>query len=326
MSKTATQKMSPEKALEIWKALVRCRKFEEKIVEVYGEQEMRCPTHLSIGQEAMASGVCAALELRDMVFSTHRCHSHTIAKGGDFKQMFSELYGKEAGCSHGKGGSMHFCQPEIGLMGASAIVGGTVPLAVGAALAAKMQGKDIVSVAFFGDGALEQGTFHEGMNLASLHKLPVLFVCENNDLATTTKLPIRQPYGELWKRAEGYRMPGVRVDGTRAEEVYFAAEEAVKLARSGGGPTFIEGPCGRWKEHVGPKTDWHLGFRTQEEVEAWYKKDPVAQFVQWSTEQKLIDRKTLDAVSETIQQEVNEAQLWSKNAPFPTAEAVFTDF
>ena len=236
---------------------------------------MKCPTHLSVGQEAVAAGVCTALMDQDLVFSTHRCHSHTIAKGGDFKLMFAELYGKVTGCSKGKGGSMHFVQPEIGMMGSSAIVGGTLPLAVGAALHAKRSNKNIVSVAFFGDGALEQGTFHESMNFATLFQLPVIFVCENNNIATCTPLKTRQPYPELYQRAQGYHMPGVRVDGNKIEEVYFAAQEAVARAKAGQGPSFIEGVCYRWREHVGYKTDYHLGHRTQQELEEWMGKDPV---------------------------------------------------
>ena len=315
--------LSPELARKIYTALVRCRKFEEKIVEVYGEKEMRCPTHLSLGQEGAAAGVSVNLRKDDLVFSTHRCHSHTIAKGGDFKLMFAELYGKEAGCSKGKGGSMHFVQPDIGLMGASAIVGGSVPLAVGAALAAKMQGKDIVSVAYFGDGGIEQGAFHESMNFASLKKLPVIFVCENNFLATCTWLSVRQPYQDLYRRAAGYGVPGVQVDGTKVLEVYEAARQAVEHARSGKGPFMIEAICCRWKEHVGPNEDTHLGFRTKEDLEEWKKKDPVKLFEKLLIEKNIVIKEDLEKISNDVQSQINEAVAFSKQAPFPKPEALY---
>lgn len=323
---TKSRQMTPETADKIYRALVRCRKFDEKIVELYPEQEMKCPTHLSIGQEAPASGVCGALRQTDMVFSTHRCHSHTIAKGCDFNIMMAELYGKETGCCRGKGGSMHFVQPEMGMMGSSAIVGGTIPVAVGAALAAKLQGKDTVSVAFFGDGALEQGTFHEAMNFSAIHKLPILFVSENNDMATCTHLlPDRQPYMELYRRAEGYNMPGIRVDGTKAEEVYFVAKDAVERARKGEGPTFIEAVCYRWKEHVGFKTDFHLGHRTQEELESWMKKDPVAQFEDYAAANKFFAKDRAQKISEEIQKQINDSVTFAKQSPFPKPESIFED-
>jgi pyruvate dehydrogenase E1 component alpha subunit len=320
------RKITSETAKKIYTALVRCRKFDEKIVELYSQQEMRCPTHLSIGQEGVAAGVCAALNPEDFVFSTHRCHSHTIAKGGDFNLMMAELYGKRTGCSKGKGGSMHFVQPEIGLMGASAIVGGTIPLSVGAALALKMQGKNQVSVGFFGDGGIEQGTSHEGMNFASLKKLPVLFICENNGLATCTPLSSRQPHDHIYTRAEGYGIPGIRVDGRKAEEVYQAALDAVERARKGEGPTLIEAKCYRWREHVGPNFDYHLGFRTSAEVEDEIKNGcPVKLFEQFIVKNKLLPQDSLTKISEDIQSQINEAVTFAKQSPFPDPAEIYDD-
>lgn len=318
--------MTADIAEKIYRALLRCRKFDEKIVELYPEQEMKCPAHLSIGQEAVASGVCGALNKEDMVFSTHRCHSHTMAKGCDMNIMMAELYGKETGCCRGKGGSMHFVEPEMGMMGSSAIVGGTMPIAVGAALASKMQGKKIVTVAFFGDGMLEQGTFHEGLNFASIHKLPIIFVCENNDMATCTHLlPDRQPYMELYRRAEGYNIPGVRVDGTRADQTYFAALKAVERARKGEGPTFIEGVCYRWKEHVGFKTDFHMGHRTEAELNEWMKLDPVTLFAEYAEKNKLLARDAAQKISDDIQKQVNDSVTFAKQSPFPKPESIYED-
>lgn len=318
-------KVSSEIAESLYLALLRCRKFDEKIVELYPQKEMRCPTHLSIGQEAIAAGVCVALRKEDIIFSTHRSHSPAVAKSGELKSLMAELYGKVTGCSKGKGGSMHFVDKEAGLFGCSAIVGGTIPLAVGTALAAKMQGIDRVSVAFFGDGAMEQGTFHESMNFASLHKLPVLFVCENNGLATCTPLRLRQPYEELYQRAEGYRMPGVRVDGTKILEVYHASREAVARARRGEGPTLIEGTCYRWKEHCGPNFDYHLGYRTKEELEEWMKKCPVKQFEELLSKEGILDQTRMHLLQAKVQTEIEEAVKFAKASPFPNADEIFSD-
>lgn len=317
--------MTPEISKNLYTALVRCRMFDEKIVELYPQQEIRCPTHLSIGQEAVAAGVCTALDGDDLIFSTHRCHSHTIAKGGDFKLMMAELYGKETGCSKGKGGSMHFVQPEIGVMGASAIVGGTIPLAVGAALAAKMQGKNSVSVAFFGDGAIEQGSFHESFNFASLKKLPVLFVCENNFYATCSHISARQPYGDLYSRAEGHLIPGIQVDGTKVQEVYCAALKALQRIRKGEGPFFIEGFCYRWKEHVGPNYDYDLGYRSKEELDKWMKKCPIKLFEKFVTKNRLLSKETLTEIAATTAAELNAAVLFAKQSPLPKPAAILED-
>lgn len=317
--------LSPGLAQKLYLALLRCRKFEEKIVELYPQQEMRCPTHLSLGQEGVAAGVCAALEKEDLIFSTHRCHSHTIAKGADLKSLMAELYGKKTGCCKGKGGSMHFLEPEIGAMGASAIVGGTIPLAIGAALALKMKLKNHVSVAFFGDGAIEQGTFHEGLNFASLKKLPVLFVCENNGLATCTPISSRQPFADIYKRAESYSIPGIQVDGTNAHKVYEAAEAAVERAKKGEGPTLIEALCYRWREHVGPNFDYHLGFRSKEDVEKAIEKCPIKCLEEKIKKENILSKEILLEISDTVTKEIEEAVLFAKESSFPEPEEIFMD-
>jgi len=318
-------KITPDIAKKLYTALVRCRKFDDKIVELFPQQEMRCPTHLSLGQEAVAAGVCVALEESDLVFSTHRCHSHTIAKGGSFNLMMAELYGRVTGCSKGKGGSMHFVQPEVGIMGASAIVGGTVPLAVGAALAAKMRSQNIVTVPFFGDGGIEGGAFHESMNFASLKKLPVLFVCENNGVATCSLLNARQVYGDLYKRADGYQMPGIQVDGTKADEVYLAAKGVIDNIRKGKGPALLEALCYRWKEHVGPNFDYQLGYRTKEELESWMKKDPVKRFENFSLKKKLLLKDQISQINASIESELEASIIFAKNSAFPDKEALLQD-
>jgi len=270
--------INADNARAIYQNLLRIRMTEEAIAANYAEQEMRCPVHLSIGQEAAAVGVCAALTDDDAAFSTHRCHSHYLAKGGDLNAMIAELYGKRTGCAAGLGGSMHLVDERVGMMGASAIVGGSIPLAVGAALKFKMDGEPHVAVAFFGDGASEEGVFHESMNFAALHKLPVLFMCENNFAATASPLEARRAVDNIFEHGKIFGMPGVRVDGNHVGEVLQAATEAVRHARAGKGPSLIEARTYRWMKHVGPEIDQTSGKRTPEEWGQWQQKCPVRRF------------------------------------------------
>ena len=203
--------------------MVLIRRFEEKIIEVYGRQDMKSPVHLCIGQEGVAAGVCAHLQPEDYIFTTHRGHGHCLAKGMTPQELYAEFYGRITGCCRGKGGSMHPASPGLGVSGTTAIVGGSIPLAAGAALASQMRGDGRVSVAFFGDGASEQGAFHEAMNFAALKRLPVLFVCENNYYATNSPLSARQPHPDIHRRAAGYGMPGVSLNGNDVLAVYQAA-------------------------------------------------------------------------------------------------------
>lgn len=237
--------------IDMWKKMVLIRKVEEKIVELYQEQEMKCPVHLSLGQEACAVGVCANLTERDYVFSNHRCHAHYLAKGGDLNAMAAELYGRETGCAKGWGGSMHLVDRKVGLMGSSSIVSGSIPIAVGAALAFKMRKEDRVAVVFFGDGAAEEGVFYESMNFASMMKLPVIFVCENNFIAVETPIAMRQP-DNISERGKIFGIVGQKVNGQDAFEIYKAANEAVRLCRNGNGPALIECRTERWAKHVSP--------------------------------------------------------------------------
>jgi TPP-dependent pyruvate/acetoin dehydrogenase alpha subunit len=255
--------------------MVLIRRFEEKIIEVYGLQDMKSPVHLCIGQEGIAAGVCAHLERVDYIFTTHRGHGHCLAKGMDPKELYAEFYGRVTGCCRGKGGSMHPAAPALGIPGTSAIVGGGIPLAAGAGLASQLRGDGKVSVAFFGDGAADQGAFHESLNFAALKKLPVLFVCENNYYATNSPLSARQPHPDIYRRAAGYGIPGVSLDGNDVLAVYQAAQEAVHRARRGDGPTLLECKTYRWKGHVGPDCDWERGCRPQEELTDWMNRCPI---------------------------------------------------
>lgn len=311
--------------LQMYEMMLRIRRVEEKIVEVYPEQEMRCPTHLSIGQEAASAGICVALRRDDSVFSNHRCHAHYIAKGGDIRRMIAELYGKATGCAGGKGGSMHLTDESVGMMGTSAIVGASIPLAVGAALAFKMQRTDRVAVAFLGDAGVEQGIFYESLNFAALHKLPVIFFCENNLYATQTPLAKRQVMDNIYERSAIYGIPGERLDGNDVLAVYKSSQAAIERARSGHGPTLIEARTYRWREHVGPNYDWDMGYRTKEEVEAWMEKCPIKSFKACLLNSGLITDDELQAVAAKIELEIDDALAKSKADPYPEANELFTD-
>lgn len=258
--------------------MLRIRRIEEALADRYAEQEMRCPMHLCIGQEAIAVGVCAALSAEDAVFSNHRAHGHYLAKGGNLDAMVAELYGRAGGCCGGRGGSMHLIDLEAGFLGATPIVGGTVPLAVGSAWAASLTQERRLTVVFFGDGCFEEGVVHESMNFASLHKLPVIFVCENNNFSVYTHLDERQPERPIYRLAEAHGMAAYTGDGNNVEEVLAIARNAIALARQGQGPQFMELHTYRWREHCGPNFDDYLNYRTVQEIEAGMNGCPIASY------------------------------------------------
>jgi len=297
---------------KLYKEMLYLRMIEERIAEIYHPaDEMKCPTHLYTGQEAVAVGTCNALVDGDVVCLYHRSHGWYLARGGDLKAMMAELFGKETGCSKGWGGSMHLVDVERGVMGSSSILGGTIPHAVGCALAFQIKGVENVAVAPCGDAAIEEGVFHESMNWASLKKLPVVFVCENNLYSTQSSLGVRQPPVEIYKRAVSYGMPGVRVDGNDALKVYKAALEAVSRARAGDGPTLIEAMTYRWREHVGPDYDYNLGYRSKQELEEWFDKCPVKRLsnVVSDSEERLL--------VEEYSKEIDEAVDYARQSTFP---------
>lgn len=271
----------------LWKRMQLVRRFEEHIIHQYDYQNglfaqkqvppwtIKCPTHLSIGQEATAVGACAPLGDADVVFSTHRCHAHYIAKGGDVGRGLAEMYGRSTGCGQGKGGSMHLVDPSVGMMGASAIVGGSIPLAVGAALAAQLRGQSLVSMAFFGDGATEQGVFSESLGFAALRRLPLVLFCENNGYATLSHITTRQDV-PISQRGAGFGVPSIDVDGNDVLAVRDAMRVATDRARAGEGPTLIVGTTYRWYAHVGTEPDTGNMRRSQAELEAWKARCPVA--------------------------------------------------
>ena len=316
----------PENILKkFYRTMLRIRKFEEKIVELYPQQEMRTPVHLYIGEEAVASGICASLKKDDYVFGTHRSHGLYLAKGGDMKKLMAELYGKRTGCSKGKGGSMHVVDAEIGVCGSTAIVGGNIPLATGAALAFSLQNKDRVAVCFFGDGAVDEGVFHESLNFASLKKLPVIFICENNFYATHSPQFIRQSYKHIYKLAKNYVMPGIGIDGNDVLKVFIAGRVAIKRARKKEGPTLIECRTYRWKEHVGPKSDAGLGYRTQEELNKWMSYCPIKLLKKRLIKEKILTEVEEQKISLEIDKEIQEALIYAKESPFPEKNELFED-
>lgn len=259
--------LSKDIGIALYRQMLRIRRIEERIAERYArEQEMRCPMHLCIGQEAVAVGVCAALNKDDVVFSNHRAHGHYLAKGASLPAMIAELYGRSTGCCGGRGGSMHLIDQSVGFMGATPIVGGTVPLAVGTAWAAHLQGLKRVSVIFLGDGCMEEGVVYEAMNFAALHRLPVLFVCEDNDFSVYTKRRLRQPARPLGDLARAHTMQPGYADGNDVEAVFALATAAVQAAREGAGPQFLELPLYRWREHCGPNYDDDLNYRSPDEI------------------------------------------------------------
>lgn len=303
--------------LGLYKSMLLIRKAEEKIARLYPEQEMRCPTHLCIGQEAVSAGVCLNLAKDDCVFSNHRAHGHYLAKGGSLKGMMAELYGKATGCSGGRGGSMHLIDLPVNFIAATPLVAGTIPVAVGTAFAFKAQNKPNIAVAFFGDAAVEEGTFHEAMNFASLHKLPVLFVCENNLYACQTHLRDRQPSRELGKLAEGHAVHAYRADGNDAIAVYETTKKAVAGIKSGNGPAFIEFLTYRWLEHCGPNEDKDLGYRSEKEIMEWVAKCPIKRLKKAMLDEKAASEEELERIDSEVTRQVEEAVAFAKESPFP---------
>ncbi|MBW1988977.1 MAG: thiamine pyrophosphate-dependent dehydrogenase E1 component subunit alpha [Deltaproteobacteria bacterium] len=309
--------LAEEKVRGLLETMVLVRRFEEKIVEVYGAQDMKSPVHLCIGQEAVAAGVCANLKPGDLQFSTHRNHGHCLARGADPAALYAEFYGRETGCCHGRGGSMHPSFPELGIPGTTAIVGGTIPLAVGAGLAFSMRGQDNLAVAFFGDGASDQGILAESVSFAVLHRLPVLFVCENNGYAVASPLSARQPDPDVSARMAGFGLPTVVEDGNNAAAVYVAAAEAAARARAGEGPTFLEFKTYRWQGHVGPECDVERGCRPAEELAAWKKRCPVALFTRALLEKGVVDEAYVKDLYEKTDQRLDKALAEARKSPFP---------
>jgi TPP-dependent pyruvate/acetoin dehydrogenase alpha subunit len=303
----------------LYRALYRIRHTEEEVARAYPSDRIKSPVHLSIGQEAASVGVCAALRPDDVVFGTYRGHALYLAKGGDLRAMVAELYGRAAGCTGGKGGSMHLIDPEAGVMGTSAVVGTTIANAAGYAYALKHRGRGSVVAGFFGDGATEEGVFAETLNFAVLKRLPLLFVCENNGYAIHTHQSRRQGRPDVCARAEAYGLPAERLDGNDLAGLVARSREVVGRLRAGEGPWFFEVAVYRWREHVGPNQDFNLGYRAEEEAAPWVAADPVRRLAEGLVPE--VRRQ----IEEEVRREVAEAFAFAEGAPYPGAEALLRD-
>ena len=286
---------------------------------------MRCPTHLSIGQEAVAAAVGLALRKDDVAVSGHRAHAHYLGKGGNLKAMIAEIYGKATGCARGKGGSMHLIDESVGFKGSTAIVGGTVPIGVGMAYAIKLRGADQVSCIFLGDAVVEAGGFFESANFAALKRLPVLFICENNLYSVYSPLSVRQPPGrKIHEMVAGLGLKALHGDGNDAAFVFDTVNHAVAEIRAGGGPVFIEFSTYRWREHCGPFYDNDIGYRSEQEFEEWKRKEPIARLESELLEKGIVTQVELDEMDRAIGRETQEAFEFAEASPFPHPDEAFT--
>jgi TPP-dependent pyruvate/acetoin dehydrogenase alpha subunit len=304
--------------------MLRIRLVEERLAELYKEQEMKTPTHFSIGQEAVAVGVCEALTNEDVVYSGHRSHAQYLAKGGDLNGLVAELYGKESGTSGGRGGSVHLSALETGYIASSAILGETIATAVGSALSFDMDDASRVSACFFGDGAVDEGIMAESMNFASLRNLPVIFVCENNMYSLESPIEERFPTGvTIASRAEAYSIDAQVVDGSDAMAIYHATDRARELCLAGKGPVFLECQTYRWREHVGPNEDHEMGYRDLQELESWKARDPIAQLKNEMITSSFCTEDDLTRWTESTESEIDSAVTQAKAAPFPEITNLF---
>lgn len=304
----------------------RIRFVEQEIARRYAEGKMRCPTHLSVGQEAVAAGVGLALRRDDLVVSGHRAHAHYLGKGGNLQAMLAEIYGKLGGCSRGKGGSMHLIDESVGFMGSTAIVAGTVPVGVGLAYGIKFKRTEQVSCVFHGDAVVEAGVFFESVNFAVLKKLPVLFVCENNLYSVYSPLRVRQPEGRgIARMVKGLGLQTGCGDGNDVAEVYRMASEAIASIRGGGGPRFLEFSTYRWLEHCGPSYDNDLGYRTESEFLDWKAKEPISRFESSLRTGGVISATEAGQMDAAIEDEVSTAFGFADASPFPEAASAYAD-
>ncbi len=319
--------LGKELLLDMYHSMQRIRQFESRVRDLALANELPGFVHVSIGEEASATGVCAALRKTDRITSTHRGHGHLIAKGGKLAQMMAELYGKREGYCKGKGGSMHIVDFSLGILGANGIVGAGLPIAAGSALAAQIAGRDDVTACFFGDGASNEGTFHEALNLAAVWKLPVVFVCENNGFGEFTPMASVTSVKDIATRAQAYAIPGYIVDGNDILEVYRYASEAVARARAGEGPTLLECKTYRWEGHVVGEQAFlgSNGYREEAEIEAWKKKCPIIRFEQFLLGGGKVSRAELDRIANETQSELEQAVEFARQGTLPDPSEVTDD-
>lgn len=314
---------SKEFLLNLYRTMLRIRFCEESLVEPINQGEIKTPCHLYTGQEAVATGVCAALNTNDYIFGNHRSHGHYLAKGGEMKSMIAEIYGKETGCSRGRGGSMHLISPEHGVLGIVPIVSGTISLALGASLASKIRKNNRVTVSFFGDGATGEGVLYESMNFAALKKLPIIFACENNFYSTHLPINEIRTNRNIFSVAHPFEIESYRIDGNNVLEVYEAAVKAVEHCRSGQGPVFIEFLTYRFRGHVGPDDNiqgTHTDIRPKTEVEEWLQKDPLSLFKNYLLNNNTATEQDIAEITKDATEEVSAAVEFARNSQLPKEE------
>ena len=310
--------------VQMLRTMILIREFDELAIQLRVAGKIYGAVHPYVGQEAVAVGVCSTLTVSDRVISTHRGHGHCIAKGADIRRMMAELFGRVDGYCKGKGGSMHIADFAVGMLGANGIVGGGLPIACGAALAAQMEGRGDVAVCFFGDGAAAEGEFHEALNIASVWKLPIVFVCENNQYAANNAVAVQHPRVDIAAHAGAYLMPGVIVDGNDALEVHAATGDAVARARHGEGPSLLECQTYRWRFHamratVPPDT------RPPDEIAAWRARDPIARLEQHMLGRGLVSGAEIGAMRERVKADLDEAVAFAEASPFPDPKDLLAD-
>ena len=318
--------LTADEEIRLLRDMLRIRRVEEILAHYYkAEQQMRTPTHFGIGQEAVAVGVCSALRRDDVIYSHHRCHAHYLAKGGDMPALVAELYGKATGCSGGRGGSVHLSDRKAGVVATSAILGETVPVAVGSGLAFKMDNKDKIAVTFFGDAVFDEGVVYESLNYAAVNAIPVLFCCENNLYSTETPLSVRRKDGTSFSdRVKSFGIPAQVVDGNDVGLVRRAADEAVSGLRRGEGPAYIECMTYRWREHVGPQFDHEAnrGYRNKAELDAWMERCPLKASRARLMAGGALSEGEYDAWTAAIDAEILAAIDAAKAAPWPGTETL----
>ncbi len=311
--------------IDLYRSMLRIRLCEESFVDPILKGEIKCPVHLCSGEEAVAVGVCEALTKTDCIFGGHRSHGHYLAKGGSLNELVAEVYGKGKGCSRGRGGSMHLIDPEVGMLGSAPIVGGTVSLALGAALASHIRKDNGVSVSFFGDGATGEGVVYESLNFASLKKLPIIFVCENNLYSTHMPISRCRPNNEIYKMAEPLDIVSMEVNGNDVVEVYEAASKAVELCRNGNGPVFLECKTYRLRGHVGPDDNvqgTHTDIRPKEELAMWKEKDPVETFRNYLVAENITTSSVIETIANEVTIEIKYAYTFMNESAYPNESEV----
>jgi pyruvate dehydrogenase E1 component alpha subunit len=313
-SSTISKSAEDDEVTRLYRSIKRIRRVEERIEEIYRTDKIKSPVHFSIGQEAVSVGVCDILKVDDFVVGTYRGHALYLAKGGNLKAFMAELFGKVDGCALGKGGSMHMIDESANVLGCSAVVATNIPIAMGYAWKLKQQGKSGVIACFFGDGATEEGVFYESLNFAALHKLPMIFICENNGLAIHAPLKKRWANFDICGRVSGF---GIPVHGLKEMDIFkvrSTADEIVKRIRAGSGPEFMECHTYRWCQHVGPDDDFDYGYRLRKELEIWQEKDQVARLA------GILDSNLRARIDAEIEHEINDCVNFAENSPFPRNE------